>query len=106
MDLSGKHVLVTGASSGIGRETAILLSRLAAQVTITGRNQEQLERTLHLLEGTGHRAVTFDLNEVGRIPAWMKEQAAVDGPFYGVVHGQAFGKPLPCGFWKSRRLKK
>ncbi len=95
MDLSGKHVLVTGASSGIGRETAILLSRLAAQVTITGRNQERLERTLRLLQGTGHRAVTFDLNELGRIPAWMKEQASVNGPFYGVVHAAGFRQTTP-----------
>ena len=75
MDLSGHHILVTGASSGIGRQTAILLSRLGARVTISGRNQEQLDLTLTLLEGLGHHAAAFDLNDVSRIPAWIKEQA-------------------------------
>jgi len=95
MDLSGHHILVTGASSGIGRQTAILLSRLGARVTITGRKLEQLDRTMGLLEGTGHRAAPFDMNEVGRIPAWIKEQASVGGLFNGVVHVAGFRQTIP-----------
>ena len=43
MDINGSTVLVTGASSGIGRETAILLSALGARVILTGRDQGRLE---------------------------------------------------------------
>ena len=52
--LEGKHILVTGASSGIGQSTAIECSRLGAQLFITGRNEERLLETYSLLEGRGH----------------------------------------------------
>ena len=37
MDLTGKRILITGASSGIGRETAVLASQLGAEVVLLGR---------------------------------------------------------------------
>ena len=42
-DLKDKHIVVTGASSGIGRETAVLLSKLGAVVTIVARRKEELD---------------------------------------------------------------
>ena len=44
--LEGKTILVTGASSGIGRATAIECSRMGAKVIITARNEERLKETL------------------------------------------------------------
>ena len=46
IDLTGKTILVTGASSGIGRQTAITLSEAGAKVILTARRKEQLEETL------------------------------------------------------------
>ena len=45
MELTGKRIMVTGASSGIGRETAILLSQLGAQVVLLGRDEKRLAET-------------------------------------------------------------
>ena len=59
--LSGKTILVTGASSGIGRATAIECSKMGAVLVLTGRNQERLQETLALLEGKGHSLFTCDL---------------------------------------------
>ena len=59
--LEGKTVLVTGASSGIGRETAIQCSKMGANLIITARNEERLNETLSLLEGEGHRMVIAEL---------------------------------------------
>ncbi len=60
INLSGKHLLITGASSGIGRSTSILCSNLGAVLTICGRNEQRLENTLANLSGAGHEAVCFD----------------------------------------------
>lgn len=54
MELTGKRIMVTGASSGIGRETAILLSNLGAQVVLLGRDEQRLAETKDNLSGEGH----------------------------------------------------
>lgn len=58
--LVGKTVLVTGASSGIGQETAIQCSKMGAKVIITARNEERLKETLSQLEGAGHQVIIAD----------------------------------------------
>ena len=59
--LEGKTILVTGASSGIGRATAIECYKLGARVVITGRNEERLAETYSQLEGDGHIQIVADL---------------------------------------------
>ncbi len=86
MDMTGRTVLVTGASSGIGRETAILLSQLGASVVLVGRDAGRLAETQSLMLGQNHRLEAFDLNEVEAIPQWMKRLSATTGPLHGLVH--------------------
>lgn len=65
--LEGKNILVTGASSGIGKSIAIECSKLGASVILTGRNQERLEDTLSQLAGESNKLVAADIsNEEGR----------------------------------------
>ncbi|MET0125822.1 MAG: SDR family NAD(P)-dependent oxidoreductase, partial [Pseudomonas caspiana] len=52
--LNGRSIMVTGASSGIGRQVAIWLSKQGARITLVARNQERLEETLHQLSGGAH----------------------------------------------------
>ena len=59
--LEGKTILITGASSGIGRATAIECSKLGAIVVVTARNEARLQETLDALEGEGHKMVLCDL---------------------------------------------
>jgi NAD(P)-dependent dehydrogenase (short-subunit alcohol dehydrogenase family) len=91
MDLAGSTVLVTGASGGIGRETAILLSSLNARLVLTGRNRERLEQTLSCLSGEGHRIEPFDLARTEQIPQWFRSLTEA-GPLRGLVH--AAGRQL------------
>ncbi|MBQ7843130.1 MAG: SDR family oxidoreductase, partial [Odoribacter sp.] len=59
--LLGKNILITGASSGIGRAIAIECSKMGAICLITGRNEERLKETLGKMEGDGHQWVVADM---------------------------------------------
>lgn len=60
--LASKTVLVTGASSGIGRGVAIACAQMGAAVILNGRNRERLEETLSMMEGTNHTIMVADLS--------------------------------------------
>lgn len=60
--LADKTILVTGASSGIGRGIAIECSKMGAKLVITGRNEIRLNETYSLLCGEGHMQITADLS--------------------------------------------
>ncbi|MEI7687440.1 MAG: SDR family oxidoreductase, partial [Planctomycetota bacterium] len=77
---------VTGASSGLGRATAILLSRLGARVFLIGRNEARLQEAIGLLKGSGHEYLSFDLNEADKIADLVTDLAKRFSPFSGVVH--------------------
>ena len=61
--LDGKTIFVTGASSGIGRGTAIECAKMGAQIVLSGRNEQRLQETLASLEGEGHVVLSGDINE-------------------------------------------
>ena len=77
--LSGKTILVTGASSGIGRATAIECSKMGAVLVLTGRNLERLQETLAQLEGQGHAVLQCDLTEEEAINRFAKELPILNG---------------------------
>lgn len=61
--LAGRNILVTGASSGIGRQCAIDCSRMGAKVMLIARNVERLQETLSMMEGDGHGYCSIDLGK-------------------------------------------
>jgi len=95
--LSGKTVLVTGASSGIGRATAILLSQLGGRVVLAGRRVDALEETRALMEAPeSHLVEAFDLGEMDAIPGWVKElRARAGAPLDGLVHSAGLSVTMP-----------
>ena len=64
IDLTGRTILVTGASSGIGKQIAITLSGLGAKLVLVARREEKLQETLQMLEGLGHTYYCADLSAV------------------------------------------
>lgn len=80
--LEGKTILVTGASSGIGRQTAIECSKMGATLVIAGRNQERLDDTLSSLEGEGHLTFVGDLTENSSMEALMEMLPPLNGIFF------------------------
>jgi NAD(P)-dependent dehydrogenase (short-subunit alcohol dehydrogenase family) len=101
-NLSGKTVLVTGASSGIGRQTAIFISRLGGKLFITGRNEAKLQETLGKLEGEGHRMFAADLTDEKQ----MDQLAANLPALNGVVHGAGIIGPTPVKFIRQENIDK
>ncbi len=79
VDLKDKHVLVTGASSGIGRAISILCSKLGAVVTISGRNEMRLNKTLASLSGEGHVSLCCDLTSSDSVKDMIEKISLLDG---------------------------
>lgn len=89
--LEGKTVLVTGASSGIGRGIAVECSKMGAKVVINGRNKERLQKTFDQLEGEGHIQIVADLSKQEDI-----ERLANDVPeLNGFVNSAGIPKICP-----------
>jgi NAD(P)-dependent dehydrogenase (short-subunit alcohol dehydrogenase family) len=95
MDLSGKNILVTGASSGIGKSTAILLSRLGAKVVLIARNEERLRETCSKLEGRGHQYYCLDLAELEKIEPLISQICVDSFKFNGLVHAAGEYQRIP-----------
>lgn len=77
--LEGKTILVTGASGGIGRATAIECSKLGAKVILTARSKERLEETLSQMEGDGHTIILADLSDAEQRASLIEQLPAVNG---------------------------
>lgn len=77
--LAGKTILITGASSGIGRGIAIACSGMGARCVLTARNQERLQDTFSQLEGEGHLVLPADLTNAEQRTALVEDCPELDG---------------------------
>jgi 3-oxoacyl-[acyl-carrier protein] reductase len=86
VDLSDRHILITGASGGLGHDTALLLARLGARLSLVGRNGDRLNKVVGELEGAGHQAIPWDLCDFDGIPQLVNRCVDGLGPLDGLVH--------------------
>lgn len=80
--IEGKTILITGASSGIGRSSAIQCSKLGAKVIINGRNEERLTETIHMMENINHSFVIADLAQEKDIDFLVSSLPVIDGAIF------------------------
>lgn len=92
--LEGKKILVTGASSGIGRSTAVECSKSGATLLLSGRNIDRLEKTLGFLEGSGHSIFPADLSDLSNIDRLSDYSPWLDG----CVLNAGINKSIPVQF--------
>lgn len=98
--LAGKTILITGASSGIGRAIAVECSRLDARVIITGRDESRLAETLSMLEEGNHLSVTCDLNDKTQVAIMVSSLPQLDG----FVANAGCNRRMLCQFIKEENL--
>ena len=95
MELTGKRILVTGASSGIGRACAIMLADLGASVVLTGRRADALDETWRRMENKdAHLIYPCDITDANAVADLVKNTGKLDG----LVHAAGIGPMCPIGF--------
>ena len=100
--LNGKKILVTGASSGIGKQAAILASNNGAELFITGRDKARLEETFALLGPGDHSMHLADLTVAEEMDALVAILPKLDG----IVHCAGIVGPLPAKFILQEHIDK
>lgn len=92
MDLTGKHILITGASSGIGQATAIQASKLGAKVTLVARREDALRETIQQMDNPElHAYYPFDMSNIEGIEGVVDKLVKEQGPLDGFLHSVGIG---------------
>ncbi len=96
VDLSKKIIVITGAGSGIGQETARVVSEMGATVMLLDISEDGLDNTLQMLSGVGHKKYVVNLSEVDKLNELAESIVAECGSISGFVHcaGISSRKPL------------
>lgn len=103
--LKGKRIVVTGASSGIGRQCAIDCSRMGANVVLIARNEERLKDTLGALAGEGHFCVRADLSDSQIVCETAKQINDTFGKIDGIVNCAGISTTLPFKLVSREKLE-
>ena len=97
MSLSGRRVIVTGASSGIGRATTVMAASLGADIVLTGRREAELAKTVELMErSNAHSVIAGDLKD-GSFIDELAAFATKGGKIDGFVHAAGTCGVVPVG---------
>lgn len=99
--LNNKTILVTGGSSGIGREVACSIAKQGGKVVVVGRNEQRLSETLQLLGGEGHRAVLADLTSAVDLEKLVEQVDVLDG----IVHSAGILFIVPARLLAPEQLE-
>lgn len=98
--LLGKHILVTGASSGMGRVFCQMIAKEGGVVSLVARNEERLKETLEKMEGNGHNYYVCDVTSEEQLKNLVSTLKPVDG----VVFCVGINEFLPLKFIKQEKL--
>jgi len=90
--LQGKQILVTGASSGIGKGIAIACSKMGASIVVNGRNEQRLAETVSELSGENHMMLSADLCKEDSVRVMVAKLPKLDG----IVHCAGIGQRILC----------
>jgi NAD(P)-dependent dehydrogenase (short-subunit alcohol dehydrogenase family) len=103
-DFSGKKIVVVGATSGMGKATAIRLSQQGAQVQLIGRSQEKLDEVIQLLSGNGHRSFAKDLGQTDGYKDVLDDIVSDGKKIDGLVYCAGIAKILPVSMLSKKTM--
>jgi len=103
--LSDKYVIITGASSGIGRQIAIEASRNGANVILIARNKNKLEETKSILGHGNHFIYPFDVCNFQEIESLIQEINKKAGFISGFVHSAGIELTIPFRNMKTENYE-
>jgi NAD(P)-dependent dehydrogenase (short-subunit alcohol dehydrogenase family) len=107
INLSGKVILVTGASSGIGRSCAVLCSKLGARVAIMGRDEMRLEQTLKDCDQPDrHLMISLDLIQHDKFDGAIRSLVDQLGKLNGIIHCAGISSTLPLSALNEEKFQK
>src|SRR5665648_1239649 len=93
--LENKNIIVTGASSGIGRQCAITFSQLGANIILIARNKERLKETYKKLEKGNHLIISQDITKYDKLEEVVNITVDKIGKISGFVHSAGIEMTLP-----------
>jgi len=99
--LADRHVLVTGASSGLGRAVAIASAAVGARITLLGRHEGRLEETRGMLNGEGHHAAAIAFADLESTADTIKTITTQHGPLDGIFHAAGTELVRPIRMFKN-----
>jgi len=102
--LANRTILVTGASSGIGRATSALIARCGGSLVLLGRDEARLAQTLALLKPGDHRMATGALSDADAAADLVASAAADAGGLDGAFHCAGAELVLPIRLSKSKHV--
>ena len=105
IDFTGRKILITGASSGIGKQTALTLGKLGADVILVARREEKLKEVLNELDGNNNAYYAADLSETDRIEMLFKQIAEEQGRLDGMVYAAGIAMSLPLKLFKPEKIR-
>jgi NAD(P)-dependent dehydrogenase (short-subunit alcohol dehydrogenase family) len=94
-NLKNKNIIITGASSGIGRQCAITFSQLGANVILIARNKKRLKDTFNRLEKGNHLIISQDITEYTKLEYAINTATEKVGKISGFIHSAGIEITLP-----------
>jgi len=101
-DLKNKNIIITGASSGIGRQCAVSLSKMGARLILLARREEKLKETIELMDKGDHVSYAIDLNDFKLLDPLISGIEKKTGTISGLVHCAGKEITLPLNMINAR----
>lgn len=105
INLTDKKIMITGASSGIGRATSVMLSGLGAKIVACGRDEQRLDETLSQCNAGEHIKISFDVRDTASYGDVFRRATADGQKLDGLVYCAGIAPPTPLRVMSEETIR-